>query len=367
MTRSLQPNPGILDIAPYVGGESKLADATPVIKLSSNEGALGPSPAAMQAFEAMAGDIFRYPDGSASALRTAISDVTGLKADRIVCGAGSDELLSLLTYSYASNGDEVLYTVHGFLMYPICAKSVGATPIAVAEKDLCCDVDALLAAVTDKTRIVFIANPNNPTGSYVSTDELRRLRQNLPDGVLLVLDGAYAEYVTEPDYNAGETLVNEFPNNTVMTRTFSKIYALGGLRLGWAYGGPEVIDTLNRMRGPFNVSSAALAAGAAAMHDQAFVTKVRDHTTAWRDKLSSALMALGLDVRPSVCNFLLVGFPDQVGHDAEAADAFLKSKGIIVRRMNGYGLPGYLRITIGNEAEMNALIAAMTEFRSTKA
>ena len=357
-------NSGILDIAPYVGGGSSVAGAATVVKLSSNEGALGPSPKAVEAYRAVGRDIFRYPDGGATRLRAAISEVSGLDRDRLICGSGSDELLSLLARCYAGEGDEVLHTEHGFLMYPICAKSVGAKPVAAKETNLTADVDALLAAVTDRTRVLFLANPNNPTGSFLGLDELERLRAGLPDEVLLVLDGAYAEYVEASDYDPGAALVDANPDNTVMTRTFSKIYALGGLRLGWAYGGAGVVDALNRIRGPFNVSAAALAAGEAAIRDRAFMIAVRDHTRLWRDRLTAALEGLGLSVAPSVCNFVLVEFPDTPGRDAAAADAFLKSRGVIVRRVEACGLPRSLRVTIGTEAETTALIDAVAAFRN---
>lgn len=352
--------PGILDISPYVGGESEIKGVDRVIKLASNEGALGPSPKAIEAYKAGAESLHRYPDGSAFHLRKALADAYGLDRDRIVCGAGSDELLDMLARAYAGPGDEVMYTEHGFLMYPIATMGVGATPVKVPEKNLHADVNALIERAGDKTKIVYLANPNNPTGTYLPDSEIRRLREGLPDHVLLVIDAAYAEYVTRNDYSAGAQLVDEC-DNVVMTRTFSKIFALGGVRLGWAYCPASVADVLNRLRGPFNVTSGALAAGLAALGDVAFTDEVRAHTATWYDWTKEQLIALGLDVPSEVGNFVLVRFPGGE-HNAESADEFLKSRGLIVRRMAGYGLPDCLRITIGREDEMRPLVDAVKEF-----
>ncbi|TVR78135.1 MAG: histidinol-phosphate transaminase [Rhodospirillales bacterium] len=356
-----RPRPGILEIAPYVGGESAVPGRDRVIKLASNESALGPSPAAVAAMAAAAGTMHRYPDGHCTDLRRALADRHGLDPDRIVCGAGSDELISLLCRAYAGPGDQVLYSRHGFLMYPISARTVGAEPVAAPERDLIADVDALLARVTKHTRLLFLANPNNPTGTYLTSDALERLRAGLPERVVLVLDAAYDEYVDRPDYQAGERLVETCPN-VVVTRTFSKIYGLGGVRLGWAYAPAAVADVLNRIRNPFNVSSPAQQAGIAALSDQAFVDRARHHNVTWRAWTTDALRGLGLQVGDSVCNFVLVRFPAADGRDAAAADAFLKDRGIIVRRMDAYGLPDALRISIGLAEEMQACVAALTEF-----
>ena len=256
------PRPGIMDIDPYVGGESSLDGRDKVIKLSSNESAFGPSPKAAAAYNDAAEELHRYPDGAAQELRETIARIEELDPARIVCGAGSDELIALLVRGYAGPGDEVLHSKHGFLMYPIAARTAGASPIAAPERDLRADVDALLERVTARTRLLFLANPNNPTGSYLAEAELHRLRAGLPERVLLVIDSAYAEYVTEDDYGSGAGLVEAF-DNVVMTRTFSKIHGLAALRLGWAYCPPAVAGVLNRLRGPFNVSQAAQAAGVA--------------------------------------------------------------------------------------------------------
>jgi histidinol-phosphate aminotransferase len=358
------PGPGILDIAPYVGGESKAPGVERPIRLASNESALGPSPKAVASYRALADEIHRYPEGSAI-FREAIGRHHGLDPDRIVCGAGSDELIGLLLRCYAGPDTEVLYSRHGFLMYPIGAKSVGATPIPVPERDLTADVDGFLARVTDRTRIVFVANPNNPTGTYLSADEMARLHAGLPSHVLLAIDAAYAEFVSRNDYEAGVGLVNR-AENVVMLRTFSKIYALAALRLGWAYCPPAIADVLNRVRGPFNVTAPALAAGVAAVEDVAALARARAHNDYWLPWLSDRLAALGLPLTPSVGNFVLPQFSDDPTHNADAAFAFLQSRGILTRKMGGYGLPQHLRITIGTGDEMETVAATLAEFMSTR-
>ena len=353
--------PGIMDIEAYVGGTAKLPGVDRVIKLSSNEGALGPSRKAVAALKAHAESMHRYPDGHSVKLRQALGLRWGLDAERIVCGCGSDDLLQLLVHAYVGAGDEVLYSRHGFLIYPIAAKAVGATPVAADETDLTTSVDHLLAKVTPRTRAVFVANPNNPTGTYLPAAEMQRLRRGLPDGVLLVIDAAYAEYVNRNDYSSGADLVEE-RDDVVMTRTFSKIYAMGGLRLGWAYCPPAVAEVLNRIRGPFNVSSAAQVAGQAAVEDDGFVELAQRHNEYWRPWLSDELTRLGLTVVPSVANFILVRFPATTGRTAADADAFLHKRGIIARQVLAYGLPEYLRITIGGGDEMQAVATALGDF-----
>jgi histidinol-phosphate aminotransferase len=355
------PRPGILDIAPYVGGEAKIPGIEHPIRLASNESALGPSRRAIEAYKAWAGEIHRYPDGGSTGLRRALARHHGIDAERIVCGCGSDELITLLTKAYAGPGDEVLYSRHGFLMYPIAAKGSGAAPIAAPETNLTTDVDALLARVNERTRIVYVANPNNPTGTYISAEEMARLHAGLPKSVLLVIDAAYAEFVTRNDYEPGIALV-EKAKNVVMTRTFSKIYALGGLRIGWAYGSAEIADVLNRVRNPFNVNAAAQAAATAALEDVAATDRAREHNDIWLPWLTKALRGLGLTVNPSVGNFVLVRFPDGEGRNADAAFAGLQSRGIITRKMGAYGLPEWLRVTIGTEDEMRAAAAAVADF-----
>ncbi|HVB17079.1 MAG TPA: histidinol-phosphate transaminase [Stellaceae bacterium] len=355
------PGPGILDIAPYVGGESKAAGTARPIRLASNESALGPSAKALAAYRALADEIHRYPDGGAAELREAIGRHHGLDPARIVCGAGSDELIGMLLRAYAGADSEVLYSRHGFLMYPIGAQAVGATPIAVPERELTADVDGFLARVTERTRIVFVANPNNPTGTYLPAEEMARLHAGLPRHVVLAIDAAYAEFVNRNDYEPGIALVNR-ADNVVMLRTFSKIYALAGLRLGWAYCPPAIADVLNRIRGPFNVSAPALAAGVAAIEDVAAVARARAHNDRWLPRLSERLSALGLKLTPSVGNFVLPRFPDDPRHNADAAFEFLQSRGILTRKMAAYGLPQHLRITIGTGEEMEIVAAALAEF-----
>jgi histidinol-phosphate aminotransferase len=357
------PRPGVLDIAPYIGGESKVAGVSRVIRLASNESALGPSARAIEAYRSFAGDLHRYPDGGSIELRQALARRNGLDASRIVCGTGSDELISLLARAYAGAGDEVLYSRHGFLMYPIAAKSAGATPIAVPEKDLTADVDALLARVTPKTRLVFLANPNNPTGTFLPHEEVKRLHAGLPKSTLLVIDAAYAEFVTRNDYEPGIELV-EAAQNVVMLRTFSKIYALAGLRIGWAYCSAPVADVLNRVRGVFNVSLPAQAAAVAALDDVASLDRAREHNDIWRPWLARELAALGLDVTPSVANFVLARFPPSP-KNADAAFAFLQSRGILTRKMGSYGLPEHLRVTIGTEEEMRVVVTTVADFLRT--
>lgn len=359
MANTVPVRPGIEHISPYVGGESALKGAKRVIKLASNEGPFGPSPKAVQAISDAAQAMHRYPDGGAVALRQAIGARFDLDPARIVCGAGSDELLSLLCHAYAGPGDEVLYSEHGFLIYPIAAHAAGATPVKAPETDLKTDVDALLDAVTDKTRIVFIANPNNPTGTYLSRAEMHRLRTGLPDDVLLVIDAAYAEFVNRNDYSAGVEFVDA-GQNTVMTRTFSKLFAMGGLRVGWGYFPSEVADVLNRVRGPFNVSSIGQAAGVASLGDLDFQDRVRAHTLEWVIKTQDALHGLGIRTTESVANFVLARFDSPA--TAEACDAHLREHGIIVRRMVSYGLPDSLRISIGAADEMEAFLEAMKQF-----
>ncbi len=354
------PRPGILDITPYKGGESAAEGVSLIRKLSSNESPLGASPKAIAAFNAMAGMLHRYPDGNSTALRQAIGRRHGLDPERIICGNGSDDLIALLAQGYAGQGDEVIYSRHGFLMYPIATMAHGATPVAAPETNLTADVDALLAKVTPRTKMVFLANPNNPTGSYLQAAEVKRLRQGLPAHVLLVVDAAYAEYVNRNDYTPGIELVDA-GENTVMTRTFSKIYGLAALRVGWAYAPASVIAVLQRIRAAFNVNAVAHAAAIAALGDVAHIDAARTHNDIWLPKLSRELTALGLTVAPSVGNFILIRF-GTAPKDAAAADAFLAKRGVLLRAMSAYGLPDCLRATIGTEAENHAIVDGLKAF-----
>ncbi len=353
------PRPEILTIAPYKGGESRVPGVDRVIKLSANEGAFGPPPAAAAAYAEAAASLHRYPDGTATALRHAIAARFGLDANRIVCGAGSDDLIYQLALIYGGPGTELLMSEHGFGLYEIVGRYAGSTVIHAPERHLTTDVDALLAAVTPATRLLFIANPNNPTGTLIDRDALAHLRRELPPDVLLVLDAAYAEYVSRADYEPGAALV-EATDNTVMLRTFSKMWGLGGARLGWAYAPPAVVDALNRVRSPFNVSVPANAAGIAALAEPGWVERCAAHNARARARLAARLAAAGLPSTPSEANFILVdcGAPER----AAAADASLRRRGVIVRPVASYGLPAHLRITIGTDEEVELVAAALEAF-----
>ncbi|MFI5407798.1 histidinol-phosphate transaminase [Kaistia sp. UC242_56] len=355
------PRPGVLDIAPYVPGRSKATGGSKVYKLSSNETPLGPSPAAVSAYQAAAAKLEIYPDGSAGELRAAIADAYGINASRIICGNGSDDVLAMVSHVYLGPGDEAIYSRHGFNVYPILIQAAGATPVVAPEKDLTAYVDGILELVTDKTRIVFVANPNNPTGTYLPFSEIRRLHASLPPRVLLVLDAAYSEYVRRNDYESGIELAGSAPN-VLMTRTFSKIYGLAGVRLGWGYGPAEVIDAMNRIRGPFNVSAPAMAAGIAALRDRAHIDAAIAHNEEWLPRVTEGIRSLGLEVTPSVGNFVLIHFPEEKGRRAVDADEYLVSHGIILRVMTSYHLPNALRMTIGSAEANEATIAALRDF-----
>lgn len=355
------PKPGVMEIAAYVPGKDKAPAGVKLHKLSSNETPLGASPHALEALSAAVAKPEIYPDGSSNALREAIAAVHGLNPANILCGNGSDELLGLLCQTYLAPGDEGIFTEHGFLVYKIQILAAGAKPVIVPENDLKTDVDAILSAVTDKTKIVFIANPNNPTGTYLPAEEVRRLQAGLPPHVLLVLDAAYAEYVRRNDYEAGVELVSG-NRNVVMTRTFSKIHGLAGIRIGWMYAPAEIVEAVDRVRGPFNVNAAAIAAGAAAIRDRAHLDAAIAHNETWLPKVTEALRDLGLTVTPSVCNFILIHFPEDPARNAEAADAYLTQRGYILRRVTGYGLPNALRMTIGSAEANQGVIDALTEF-----
>ncbi|MBY5810026.1 histidinol-phosphate transaminase [Rhizobium leguminosarum] len=355
------PRPGILDIAAYVPGKEHAPGVARVYKLSSNETPLGASPKAVEAFKTVADNLGRYPDGQAIELREAIAAVHGLNPANILCGNGSDELLGLLCHVYLGAGDEGIITEHGFLVYKIQILGAGATPVVVKEKDYTVDVDAILAAVTETTKIVFIANPGNPTGTYVSVSEIRRLQAGLPKHVVLVLDAAYAEYVRRNDYEAGIEVVSSNAN-VVMTRTFSKAYGLAALRVGWMYAPAEIVDALNRVRAPFNLNAPAIAAAAAAIRDQAFIQQAVSFNQMWVETLTQALEAIGLKVTPSVANFVLIHFPEIDGKRAADADDLLTSRGYILRAVRGYGFANALRMSIGPEEANRGVIAALTEF-----
>ncbi len=350
----------IMEIKPYVPGSyASAGEGKKLIKLSSNENPFGCSSSVVMAVNKELANLNRYPEGGATALRNKLAQLHNIDADRIICGAGSDELITLVCMAYGGPDAEVLYTKHGFLMYPISALSVGSKPVVADEKDLKADVDEILKKVTDKTRILFLANPNNPTGSYLNEKELWRLVKGLPKHVVLVLDMAYAEYATAADYPDAIKLVNEF-DNVIMMRTFSKAYGIPGLRLGWAYASDNIIDILNRVRGPFNTSSLAQVAGIAALADQEFVKRSVEHNTKWLGIMKQGFEELGLKPYPSVANFILVDFgaPEK----AAAADEYLRECGISGRRMDAYQLASCMRFTIGQEEENKALLEALAKF-----
>lgn len=356
-----QPNAWVLDIPLYEPGKSQVRGVARVVKLSSNEAALGPSPKAVAAYSDAAASLVRYPPGTSPELKAALAEAHGIDATRIICGLGSDEIIGFLCRAYAGPDVEIIHTRHGFAMYPIYARSVGAMPVSVAEINLTADVDAVLAGVTAKTRLVFIANPNNPTGTYVPRDELRRLRAELREDIILVVDEAYAEFADAPDFESAIGLADT-THNTVVMRTFSKIHGLAALRVGWGFGHKNIIEALERLRAPFNVSRPAQLAAAASMQDRAHIRRAQEHNAKWRQIALQRLRGLGLKVADSAANFVLPEFPNVPGRTSADADAFLQQRGLIVRRVDNYGLPSYLRITIGNDEEMTLLLDALTDF-----
>jgi histidinol-phosphate aminotransferase len=360
---ALKPRPGVLAVDPYVPGRSKLPGAGPVIKLSSNETPLGPSPRAVEAYREAAHRLDRYPDGSYASLREALGAFYGLNPAHIVCGNGSDELFHVLAQAYLGPGDAAIYTEHGFLVYRIAILAAGAEPVIAPERNLTADVDAILAHMTPRTRAVFIANPNNPTGTYLSCQEVRRLRSALPENVLLILDGAYAEYVTANDYEAGIELVATTPN-TIMTRTFSKIYGLAAARVGWAYAPAPIADAINRIRSPFNLAQPSVEAAISALEDREHIAQAKAHNQLWRNRLTRELREIGYDVPDSAANFVLIPFGTEPGRTAQDADAHLCAKRIILRQVGAYKLPHALRMTVGLDHENRAALDALREFAS---
>jgi len=358
-----KPRDEVLKIAAYVPGEAKVSGANRVIRLASNEGAFGPPQAAIDAYAKMAKEIHRYPDGGSLELRQAIGKRYGLDPARIVCGTGSDELIGHIAHIYGGPGRDIIMSMHGFTMYQIAGTYAGSRVLKVPEKNLTASVDNLLGAVTPETTIVFLANPNNPTGSLLPEDEMRRLREGLPPQVLLVIDAAYAEYVESRDYDPGVKLVDA-GENTVMLRTFSKMFGLAGLRVGWGYAPPGVIDAINRVRGVFNVNLAAQAAAVAALAEPEWVEKSRAHNFEWRAKLAAMMHKAGVKAWPTEGNFILADF--DTAARAAAADAFLKSRGIIVRGMGAYDLPHCLRVTVGTGEECTLVGEALAAFMGTQ-
>lgn len=358
MSAPIRPQPGILDIALYQGGQSALEGVAEPLKLSSNENPFGPSPAAVAAMGRALGESHRYPSTDHAGLRAAVAEVHGLDPDRIVCGVGSDEIIHFLCQAYVGPGLEVMHTEHGFAMYRISALAAGAVPVEVPERDRVVDVDAILERAGPQTRLVFIANPANPTATFLPMEELTRLAEGLPAECLLVLDGAYAEFVE--GYDGGRALV-EAREDVVMTRTFSKAYGLGGLRVGYGYAPRHVVDTLNRIRGPFNLSGVALAGAEAAMRDLDWVAECLRVNAEERARLVGGLRQLGIACDESYANFVLARFADE--GEATAADAHLKAAGIIVRHPKGYGFPQALRITVGRPEDNSRVLDALATFK----
>lgn len=361
MTVRPQARPSIMQIDAYVPGKSSATGGNRVYKLSSNETPLGPSPAAVNAAQSALENMSLYPDGSSAGLRQAIAAKFGLDPDRIICSNGSDELLTLLAHTYLEPGDEAIITEHGFLVYKIAVLSAGGMPVTVPEKDCRVDVDAILAKVSPKTKLVYVANPGNPTGTYLPFEDVKRLQAGLPPTAILVIDAAYAEYVRRNDYSAGLELVAT-SDNVVMTRTFSKIHGLANLRLGWMVGPAHIIDALNRVRGPFNVNGIAMAAGIASVGDEQHIAVSIAHNDKWLPWLTAELEKIGLKATPSVTNFVLIHFSEKTGKTAADADTFLSSRGLILRRVAGYGFPNALRLTVGTEEANRLVVSTLKEF-----
>lgn len=355
------PKPGILDIAPYVGGKATAGGFANPVKLSSNENVLGCSPAALAAYHETGAKLHLYPDGRSNGLRVAVAEKNGLEPERLIFGCGSDEIFTLLCQVYCEPGDNVVQGQYGFLAYRIAARAVQAEVRFAPEPERRIDIDEVLGMVDDRTRIVFVASPSNPTGAWNTREEITRLHDNLPSNVILVLDGAYAEFVDAADYEDGVALARR-AENIVVCRTFSKIYGLAALRVGWAYGPRAVIDAMERIRAPFNVNTPAQTAAVAALGDDDFLERSRALVRTWRPWLVQQLGGIGLETFPSQANFLLVRFSEAAGRSAAEAETFLASRGILVRGLAGYGLGDSLRITVGSEADNRAVIDALRAF-----
>lgn len=359
MTDAPKPKPGILDIAPYVGGKSKIEGVAEPMKLSSNENALGAGQKARDAYAAAIGNIHIYPDGRAGKLRDAVAAHHGLDGERLIFGNGSDEVFALLNQTYLEAGDNIVTGQYGFLAYRISALANQASVKLAPEPGFKAEVDAILEQVDERTKIVYISSPSNPTGSYNTAEETRRLHAALPPHILLVIDEAYAEFVTAPDWETSFPLAKD-ADNIVVTRTFSKIHGLGGLRIGFGYAPLKVCEAVDRIRLPFNVSVAGLDAAVAALSDEAHQKASLELVENWRPRLTQAIKGFGFEVFPSAGNFILVRFADAA--TATAANDYLNTRGIIVRPVGGYGLPDCLRITVGTEDQNRAVLDALSEF-----
>lgn len=355
----IKPQPGIMEIELYQGGKSAIAGRSDVLKLSSNENPLGPVPSGLKAVAAAAADMHRYPSTDHADLRTAIGEVWNLDPEQIICGVGSDEVLQFVTQAFSGSGDEIIHTEHGFSLYPVLIHMAGATPVCVPEVERRVDIDAILDAVTQRTRIVLLTNPGNPTGTRISDADLLRLADSLPTDVILVIDGAYTEYAK--GYDGGASLAGS-RSNVLMTRTFSKIYGLGGLRIGWGYGSKSMIDVMTRIRQPFNLSVIQLAAAEAAVHDTQWLETCAKLNSEQRARLTGALGQLGIQCDVSETNFVLARFADSA--EAKAAESALVAEGILVRAVAGYGFPEGLRITVGDAEQTGRVIDALTRWRN---
>ncbi|MEP7247223.1 MAG: histidinol-phosphate transaminase [Gammaproteobacteria bacterium] len=354
-----EPNNTLRTLAPFRQGKSRIAGHDSPIKLSANESPHGPSPLAIEAYKRCASVLYRYPDGSQAELCQAIAETFRLCVDNIVCGNGSDELQQLLIRAYVRPGDEVVFSQHSFAMAMVHATAQGARLVFAEEPDLRPDADSLLKAVTPKTRMVVLATPNNPVGRYISRDELWRLYRALPSHVVLLIDSAYADYVDAPDFEAGAALV-EAGQNAVMTRTFSKLYGLAGLRIGWAYAPANIIDSIQRIRTPFNASIDAMAAAVAAVRDVAYSRHVRDYNRLQLTRIQQGVTTgpAGMEFVSSSANFYLLRFVDGV-HTAAGAAAALETNGIIPRPVGDSGPQNCLRITVGLEHENDAVLRVL--------
>ena len=355
-----KPKPHLLKISPYIAGEDSVPGVRNPAKLSSNESPLGPSPKALEAYTKTADALHRYPNGGAQVLRDALAEKHSFSADRIVCGNGSEQLIDMLARAYAGPGDEVVFSRHAFVCYYLSTLAAEAVPVIAEESNLTADVDTILDAVTGRTRIIFLANPNNPTGTHLPFTEISRLRQSLPEEVMLVIDAAYCEYVGDSSYSAGDGLVDDTPGNTVVLRTFSKIHGLAALRVGWAYCSSDTALVLHRVRGVFNVSTPAQRAAVASLGDEAHIRNAREHNDVWLPWVASELTRLGLQVTPSAGNFVLAHFADAA--QCAAADAYLRSHGIILRPVANYGFPAALRVSVGLDAENRKLLELLGTF-----
>ena len=356
-----QPRPCVLELPEYVPGERELKGIAEPIKLSSNESTLGPSPQALKAYADAATQLHRYPDPDQNELRDALAEHFGLAVNQLICGNGSAELIQILIHAYVGEGDEVLLSEYGFPLYRIFAISQGASVALSSEVDCVTSVDSLLECVTPKTKLVAIANPNNPTGTYLSGSEVRRLHANLPEHVLLLLDEAYAEYVTAEDFESGLKWADE-TENVVVARTFSKLYGLAALRIGWMLAPQRVFQTMQRFRITFNTNGPALATAVAALHDVEYTKQVQNHNHLWRKRMTEELEAQGLNVIPSMANFLLIQFLDEPKSNSEAAANALKCNGIIPRPVSAGSPPNCMRITIGKSEENQAVLHTLKQF-----